>query len=200
MFKALNPVSAAVLACMAMAAPIHSAQAAAEPLWDITTASGGTAHAFNLGGGKAFATYKLEGTDDVFEKQSWTFSTTATETGNYKYDWDYSGFHSWFQVYAELDAFGGAMGSNTVLYAPAVADCCTPPSGGFMQKGTVDFGIVEQGQTFGFTMHGSNFDGTRVLQGQLSVSAVPEPSSYGLMGLGLAAVGWLRRKSIAATR
>lgn len=159
----------------------------------------GEVHATNFAGGSAIGYYHLQG-PSAFSRQSWTFSTVAPSTGSYAYEWDYSGLHSYFQVYAALSAFGGLAGASTALYAPAVQDCCTSPSNGFSEQGVYDFGLVQAGEAFGFVISGRNHYATRLLEGQLSVAvaAVPEPSTWAMAGLGLAMLGWhggqLRRR------
>lgn len=142
------------------------------------------------------ASYGLSG-GDVYSTQTWTLSNVAASKGDYTFNWDYSGDHAYFNVHAELNAFtsNGEVG----LYNPPNANCCSAPSNGFHESGTYHFGVLNAGDSYGFTMRGSNFDSDAHLVGTLSVnnvSAVPEPETYAMLLAGLGLMGFMvRRKS-----
>ena len=98
---------------------------------------------------------------------TWSFSDTAATTGTLTFNWQYVGFHAFFQVTALLQVFSG---SNAVtLYSAGPVDCCSSPSGGFNVQGTGTIAVTV-GQPFGFTVGGSNFDSNAVLQGTLYIT------------------------------
>lgn len=136
--------------------------------------------------------YSLDPAD--FSSQTWTVQGIAPADGDYIFDWNYSGFHSFFKVTAFLNTFNP---SNS-LYSAGPNNCCTPPSGGFNESGRFTFSNISTGATFGFTMGGSNFDESNILQGTLTLNqvTVPEPTStLSLLALGtLGAASTLKRK------
>jgi hypothetical protein len=109
---------------------------------------------------------------------SWNFSTVASTTGTVNLAWNYTGFHSFFDVTVGLDAYvtHGATTTTTPLVDAGPEDCCTPPSGGFNYSGTVSL-PVQAGDTYGFAMRGSNFDEIMTLQGTLTVDDAPLPTT-----------------------
>ena len=147
------------------------------------------------------ADYGLTGSD-VYNLQTWILSNTAATAGDYKFNWNYSGDHAYFDVHAELDAI--INGVEVGIYNPANENCCNSPSNGFNQSGTYDFGTLQVGDNYGFIMRGSNSDSDDHLYGTLnitdanaSVSAVPEPETYAMLLTGLGLMGFMvrRRKS-----
>lgn len=116
-------------------------------------------------------TYSLSG-GAVYSTQTWTFSTAAGSTGVRNLNYNYSGFHAYYEVTVFLQAFVTHNGVTT--YTPLVNDgpenCCTAPSGGFSYTGSVSLN-VQSGDTYGFTFGGSNYDSDAVLQGTLQVSS-----------------------------
>ena len=65
--------------------------------------------------------------------------------------------------------------TNISLVNDGPAICCTPPSNGFSYQGSVPIN-VEPGDTYGFTMSGSNGDFNSFLQGTFTVGgAAPAP-------------------------
>lgn len=101
--------------------------------------------------------------------QSWTFQNTAVTTGTLSFDWQYSGFHAFFEVFAQLQVFTGSPANAVTLYSASASECCTPPSGGFNVQGTGTIALT-QGQTFGFITSGSNLDSNNNLSGTLTIS------------------------------
>jgi hypothetical protein len=116
----------------------------------------------------------------------------APAAGDYRFDWDYSGFHAFFQVTAFLSAFDP--GGTTPIYSAGPVNCCASPSNGFNESGTYTFLGLSAGDTFGFTMGGSNFDSDNRLIGTLDLTQVPEPASVLLLGLGYGALAAQRRR------
>ncbi len=98
---------------------------------------------------------------------TWTFQHTVASPGTLTFNWQYIGFHSYFEVTAMAQVFAG---SNVVtLYSAGPADCCTTPSGGFSVQGTGTITLTP-GAPFGFTVGGSNGDFDSVLNGTLVIS------------------------------
>jgi hypothetical protein len=104
---------------------------------------------------------------------TWTFGATAASARTVAVAYDYSGFHSFFQVTVGLTAFVSHDGTLTesTLVAAGPANCCSPPSGGFSYKGQTTFALAA-GDTYGFRMQGGNFDSARTLSGRLALAPV----------------------------
>jgi hypothetical protein len=118
----------------------------------------------------------------------WTATATAERTGEYVFDWNINGFHSWFQAEMELTTFGGT--------APLTL-ASGPASGGFNVLGEDLVFDVVAGENFGFTIGGSHFDGTRAIRGTLNVTEVapvPLPATAMMLLAGVGALGFARRR------
>ncbi|MEZ5936289.1 MAG: PEP-CTERM sorting domain-containing protein [Alphaproteobacteria bacterium] len=131
-----------------------------------------------------------------FATQTWQVRATAPAAGDYEFDWDYSGFHAFFQVTAFLTAIDPNLGALSLINA-GPANCCTSPSNGFAFAGNQVFSGLAAGQSFGFDLGGSNFDSNNVLRGNLHLTQVPEPGTLAILGFGLAAVGFARRRAVS---
>jgi len=109
--------------------------------------------------------------------RTWTFSTTAGSTGVRTLSYDDNGFYAYFEVRAFLDAFVTHNGVTTytslVNVGPAI--CCTAPSSGFDYTGDVSLS-VQSGDTYGFTVGGSNRDENNDIHGTLTIGLGPPPS------------------------
>jgi hypothetical protein len=105
---------------------------------------------------------------------AWDFHTVASSTRTENLSWNYTGFHSFFEVTVGLEAYvtDGGTTTTTPLVSAGPADCCTAPSGGFTYSGTVSL-PVQAGDTYGFAMQGSNDDSIMTLQGTLTVDDTP---------------------------
>lgn len=127
-----------------------------------------------LGGGMPSMSYSLPGTGG-FSTQTWTFSTTAPSAGTFRQSYNYYGLHSWFQVRVFLKPFVISGAVKTYLpgaVAQGPENCCTPPSNGFSITGSTTF-TVNAGDTYGWEIGGSHFDGSLILMGTMAVSSAP---------------------------
>ncbi len=133
-------------------------------------------------------------TDSGYSGQ-WTISATAPTAGNYSFNYDYSGLYSWFMVRSGLSTSTGA----TLVNAGPKNGGQGAPSGGFDYTGSYTFSNMQQGQVMSFIATGSNYDYSKILDGQLVLSpstpaAVPEPANLALMVAGLGFVGVIARR------
>lgn len=176
----------AILACC-------STSVFAVPLVDWTISGAGTTNATEITAGEWDLDYSLSGTS-VWSTQTWTATAVATEAGDYTFDWNYSGFHAFYNVTAFLNSYDSD-GSSTV-YSGGPKHCCTSPSAGFNESGSIVFTGLSVGETFGFTFGGRNSDRDTRLMGTLNLTqaSVPEPSSMLLFGLGVMGLFIARRR------
>lgn len=129
----------------------------------------------------------------VFSTQTWSFSTIASTTGAITVNWDYSGFHAFYQVIAFIHPFVIHNSSKSYLsganYGPA--NCCSAPSNGFNYTGSTTFNVTA-GDSYGFEIGGRNYDSNSQLTGTLTVTypdntpPVIAPTVTGTLG----ANGW----------
>ena len=138
------------------------------------------------GSGDGTATTVSDGSDGlaVFQYEdhafsgSWTFQRTATASGTVILPWRYYGFHAYFEPTVGLGVFVTHAGSttSTSLVSDSINGCytdpCTPPSGGFSYSGVTTISVLA-GDTYGFTMTGSNGDSNDTLQGTLKIGPGP---------------------------
>lgn len=122
--------------------------------------------------GVAQFTYSASGSGN------WTFSTVSDFAGPIMLSWSYTGHHSFFNVRARLNAFvtTGSGTTTTTLVNAGPANCCTAPSAGFSYSGSTTL-TVGVGDTYGFTLSGSNGDSNPALSGTLTVT-LPTPAPY----------------------
>ncbi len=103
--------------------------------------------------------------------KTWTLSTMAVSNFTDSVPYIYTGYHAFFQVRVRLDAFVTHLGvtTTTSLVNDGPVNCCTPPSGGFSYTGSHSFDVVD-GDTYGFTMGGFNFDSDTSFFGKLTLA------------------------------
>ena len=99
---------------------------------------------------------------------TWTFQTTAAQTGTVNLAYTLEGLHAWFNVTVGLTTFRNASTVETLI-ADGPVSCCTPPSNGFSYEGTASIPVTA-GDTFGFKISGSNGDSNSFLRGTLRVA------------------------------
>lgn len=114
--------------------------------------------------------YALNGSA-VWSPQTWEYRTTAATTGPVTFNWNYSGYHAFFQVRVFLRVFAdGPSGRQTItLVSAGPVNCCSSPSGGFNYSGSTTFN-VNAGYAFGIQAGGQNFDSDSRLLGKIDLS------------------------------
>ncbi|MFB6131174.1 MAG: PKD domain-containing protein [Salinigranum sp.] len=101
--------------------------------------------------------------DGALNGASWTFTTTATATGSQKFDWVFSGCHSWYRSDAKAYAFAdGPDGTTTTLLSDR-GSCQFSDSG----TATID---VTRGYAFGIVVTGYHWDSSRLMHGTFTLS------------------------------
>jgi hypothetical protein len=186
--KILNLVSAIAVMLAAVFLVGNQAEAATVGSWTIS--GPGTT---SVSGPNPSPTFSYSVDPAGFNTVQWTASTTALTSGQYKFDWNYSGFHAYYDV----TAFLTKTSPDSILVSAGPQNCCTTPSNGFGYSGRSSFSVTA-GDTIAFTFGGRNFDSNNVLRGTLSISAVPVPATGLLLISALAGVGALKRRRKAA--
>lgn len=122
-------------------------------------------------GATTSATFSYDLEPSGFSAQAWTYAVTAADDGLVSFNWNYSGFHSFFLVTAGLNVFADGPAGRVMqaLVAAGPRSCCDPPSAGFNYSGTASIS-VHSGYSFGIITSGSHFDGTEVLQGSVQLT------------------------------
>ncbi len=129
-----------------------------------------------------------------YDLVTWTAETTVLDSGFYQFDWDFSGFHSWYAAEAFLRTINPA--STLVDVGPT--NCCSPPSGGFTYTGTEGFAVTA-GDVIGFTFGGEHYSNNGRLTGSLQVSPVPLPAGGLLLVAALGSLGLARSRRRSQT-
>lgn len=107
---------------------------------------------------------------------SWTFSTTSDVSGSVDLAWSYTGFNAYYAVTVGLSAFVTHLGvtTTTPLVSAGPTNCCSSPSSGFSYSGATTLAVAV-GDTYGFTMRGSNDDSNSQLNGTLTATVTESP-------------------------
>ncbi len=111
-------------------------------------------------------TYRDQSTDMYGVNQTFTYTAIAARSGTYTVTWNYTGFHAYYQAKAGLNAFTTNASSLQTVQTLVPFQ---PASGGFNYSGTVQLALT-QGQPYGFTAIGTNFDSNDVLQGTITLT------------------------------
>jgi hypothetical protein len=131
--------------------------------------------------------FSYNDTDYSYGIDNWTFTNTATANQTLTFNWENSGIFSWFETSDVVTAFSyNSMGVETVNTLVN-----NSPSGNFDELGSETLSVYA-GKTYGFTITGSNYDSSRILEGTFAISdpdsPVPEPAAGWLLLTGLAAM------------
>ncbi|HZU14654.1 MAG TPA: hypothetical protein VFB58_17595 [Chloroflexota bacterium] len=100
-----------------------------------------------------------------YQDRLWTFTATATQAGTLNVPYVYSGCHSWFMTHeflAEFVIHNGVKVQSTLVNAWVAC--------GFSFSGTATFNVAA-GDTYGFTVGGTNYDYSQILTGSITVTA-----------------------------
>jgi hypothetical protein len=107
--------------------------------------------------------------------RTWTFFAFASAAGTIERSFSFAGYHAFFSVTAFVRPFVVHNGVKTYI-AGAVnqgpVNCCSAPSGGFLYTGGATF-TVQQWDTYGFEVGGSNFDSDSRLIGTFTTAPSP---------------------------
>lgn len=125
--------------------------------------------------------------------RTWVVSGVAGADGDYSFDWNFSGFHSWYMASASLQAELNGSITDTLFPWSGVA-------GGFNVSGAYTFDDVHGGDILGFVIQGYNYDSSAIIVGDLALdqtSEIPEPSTLALLGLSLGGLAVARRRKTA---
>ncbi|MDT0583731.1 MULTISPECIES: hypothetical protein [Alteromonadaceae] len=107
-------------------------------------------------------------------------SATVVDSGDYTFDWNFKGFHAFFNVTAFLRT-----SLSDVLVNAGPSNCCSTPSNGFDYSGVYTFDNVNAGDVISFTFGGDNFDSNSAIRGSLTLTQdVSAPSVFALLVLG----------------
>lgn len=125
--------------------------------------------------------------------QVWDMTAIATGSEKLTFEYDYTGFHSFFRVTAFLQAVDGGI---TILESGGPDNCCGGVSNGFSFQGTHTFTGLTAGDVIGFRFGGNHFDGSQQMRGTLKLmQIIPEPATATLGLIGLAGLMVRRRRA-----
>jgi hypothetical protein len=152
-------------------APTCCANAIAARLW--TDSSTSNAAVLSVGASDGGAGVEIFSYDDhskdVYAVQTFTMQAVATKTGALNYAWTYQGLHDWYEAQAGLTAFAvddaGVVNTVTLVTMQSVAGEFTFDGGSASLQ-------LTNGQPFGFTAKGVNFDSSDTLEGTITITAL----------------------------
>ncbi len=164
-------VTLALVLTLVGSVSVLAGPSSAGPVDDGWTASGTGAVTVSDGTGSA-ATMSYNA--DNSGSATWTFTTTATPAsaeGPIKVPYSWEGLHAWYAVTASLETIVDGDAVDTLVDA-GPENCCTTPSNGFLYGGVATFD-VDEGQSYGFRLRGSNGDINNFLRGTFTLSTKP---------------------------
>ena len=97
------------------------------------------------------------------------FYMTAPASGTFTFNYDYSGYHAWFEAAAKFQVFAE---SSSGTITTTLHNTITSGNFNFTGSGAI---TIEQGYRFGFIIGGQNYDSDSRINGTLSVSNVTAP-------------------------
>ncbi|MBP8273074.1 MAG: right-handed parallel beta-helix repeat-containing protein, partial [Acidobacteria bacterium] len=158
-----------------------------------------------LDNGFAGGTPRMSYQDNVFGvfNGAWTLTNAATSAGTVRLDWEWTGLHSYCLAAAQLQAFVNRGGTDVFTASLVnVADGCSAaenPSAGFAFAGVTPVN-VQAGDTYGFRLNGSRFDGSYLLEGTFGVvvNGLTSPSPFVVTNASDSGAGSLRNALTAA--
>jgi hypothetical protein len=106
-------------------------------------------------------------TPSGYSYQTWAYTTSAVATGNYTFDWNYSGLHSWFAVTQHLEAFADGPTGETVVQLVNVY--IGGYAGNFNYSGTTTLPLTA-GYAWGIRPAGQNGDSSQILFGTVHLT------------------------------
>jgi hypothetical protein len=164
-----------ILAALFVAATLMigtvSPSAFADPIWS-ATGDGVTVTDADQNDGISAFEYSVTRGD--FDERTWVFETTAKKAGTVTLQYEWTGFHAFFQVTTDLQSFDDQ--GTTTLVDEGPINCCTSPSAGFNYVGTTTLEL-EKGEKYGFVLKGDNSDSDNRLLGSFTVTDVTEKKS-----------------------
>ncbi len=135
--------------------------------------------------------YDFNGNSDAWYASIYTnFGVVAGSSATISFDYDYSGFHSWYLAYAQLWTF--VDGPDGRAWAQWYTN--SEASGGFSATGSITLDI-NQGYMWGVTPGGGHYDSNLGMVGTVKLSnLVPAPGAATLAGLGALTITSRRRR------
>ena len=110
-------------------------------------------------------------TPSGYDYQTWTYTSTAVATGNFTFNWTYTGFHSSYDVTQHLEAFANGPTGATVVQLVNVY--IWGNAGHFSHSGTTTLPLTA-GYTWGLRPAGRHSDFSQILLGTVHLTeAIP---------------------------